>query len=195
MEQYSKSEQTRARIITDARKLIIANGFHKTSISDIIAASGVKKGNLYYYFASKEELGLTILDETRSAFFRLLDQAMQADTPMARIEGFFEVILREQKMSGFVGGCLFGNTALEMSDSHPGFAEIINDVFSKWTGQVEQNLKEAQANGDLDPAFSPHLLARLIVAAIEGGIMLARASKKESDLEDCLAALREILQR
>ncbi len=195
MSHLSKGEKTREKIISDARTLIIANGFHKTSISDIIAASGVKKGNLYYYFSSKEELGLTILNETRDAFFRLVDMAMQAEMPLDRIESLFNAILQEQKKSGFVGGCLFGNTALEMSDSHPDFAEVINDVFSQWAIQIEKTLDEAQTSGELDSAFSPPLLARLIVAAIEGGIMLARSSKKETDLEDCLAALLEILNR
>jgi hypothetical protein len=54
-------------------------------------------------------------------------------------------------------------------------------------------LTEAQQTEELGSEISPRLLAKQIVASIEGGIMMARLSKNEDDLKDCLDSLRALL--
>jgi len=52
----------RVRILDAAARLFHRRGFQPTSLDEIVAASGVCRSNLYYHFASKEELGLAVLD-------------------------------------------------------------------------------------------------------------------------------------
>ncbi len=193
MQNTKKGEQTRDRILKCTRQILITRGFYNTSIQDIIRATGVKKGNLYYHFASKEELGIAVLQDAKDEFFQLLEAAFSGSTPLERVNNFLEAILNEQRKRNFVGGCLFGNTALEMSDTNSEFARIINKIFIRWSNILEEHLREAVERGELITDFAPHQLAKLIIAAIEGGIMMSRVSKDEKDLVDCMESLKRLL--
>jgi TetR/AcrR family transcriptional repressor of nem operon len=51
-----------------------------------------------------------------------LSKALGGDNPGENIENFFRCALDKHLATGFVGGCIFGNAALEMSDSITEFA-------------------------------------------------------------------------
>ncbi len=194
MTQMTKGEKTRARVIREARELIIAQGFKNTTINEIIAATGVKKGALYFHFANKDELGFSILEDAKEEFIRFLRDSLQGDTPLDRIDNSFKAILAQQKNANFVGGCLFGNTALEMSDSDTRFAGLIRSVFQEWIDMISELLQEAADDGQIGENVDPELFAKTSVACVEGGIMLARLNKNPSDLEDCITMLRRLAQ-
>ncbi len=195
MAQMKKGEKTRDHILKTTRAILVAHGFHSTSISDIIKATGVKKGNLYYHFASKEDIGLAVLEDAKEEFFVFLGQSFQGDSPCAKVYNSCQAIFAEQKKNNFVGGCLFGNAALEMSDSNPRFSLVLQDVFSRWVDEVDHHLSMAGEACFLHVNLAPRLLAKAIVAVIEGGIMMSRVSKDSADLEDCLAVIGAILGR
>ena len=165
----TKGEVTRARVIETARWLVNKKGFSNTSINDIIRATGVKKGNLYFHFSSKEELGQAILEDAATEFFQFLSNSLQGDRPLDKLSAFFDSVLEKHRRKNFVGGCIFGNTALEMSDSNPGFSALIRGVFRQWVDVITNLLIEARQCGELDAGISPTLLAKQIVASIEGG--------------------------
>ena len=104
MKTRTKGEITRARVITETIDLILKKGFTNTSLNDITRHTGVKKGNLYFHFPSKEALGVAILEEmtTRSATY--LKDGLQGKSPMEKIANYLDsVFSRHQKMN-FVGG-------------------------------------------------------------------------------------------
>jgi TetR/AcrR family transcriptional repressor of nem operon len=189
----TKGEMTRARVIEQAGTLINRKGFSNTSTNDIVEATGVKKGNLYFHFPSKENLGLSILEKAQEDFFLFLEDSLQGESPLEKIFNFFDAALEMHRRKKFVGGCIFGNTALEMGDANIRFSKKIHGVFRKWTAILTDLLVEATEMGELKTDISPEILAKHIVATIEGGIMLSKVSKKEDDLRDCLQSLRILL--
>ena len=191
----NKGEKTRDHILKTTRKILVTQGFHNTSISAVIEATGVKKGNLYYHFASKEDLGLAVLEDAKNEFFAFLDKALVGHDPIEQIINSCEAIFAEHKKNNFVGGCLFGNTALEMADCNQTFAQVIQEVFSHWIRLLEAHLAEALKTGLLPPASQPRLLAKTVVATLEGAIMISRVSKEKNDLTDFLAAIIGLLDR
>lgn len=80
-----------------------------------------------------------------------------------------------------------------MTDSNSKFAAIIQDVFTHWTGLLEEHLLEAVDSHIYSSPIPPSILATTIVATLEGGIMMSRVSKGRSGLEECIIALRTIL--
>ena len=193
MKTPTKGELTRARVIREARILITARGFKNTTINEIIQATGVKKGAMYFHFSSKDELGLAVLTDARDEFFAFLDQAVAGDSPMERLNAMMAALLRQQENTHFVGGCLFGNTALEMSDSHEEFARIIQAVFVHWIDLLTEIILRGQEDGTITSALPARSLAKTVVAVVEGGIMMARASKKTSDFTDCTRTVNALL--
>jgi len=189
-----KGEKTREHILKSSRKLLVTQGFNNTAISEIISATGVKKGNLYYHFASKEDLGLAVLKDAKQEFFLFLNKSLSGADPVVKIVNACQAIFNEQKKNNFVGGCLFGNTALEMTDSNPRFASIIQEVFDQWTETFETLMLKAQESGNLSSKIPPKLLAKTVVATVEGAIMMSRVSKRKQDLRDFLTAIKTILE-
>ncbi|WP_457573463.1 TetR/AcrR family transcriptional regulator [Desulfolithobacter sp.] len=193
MNEKRKGEVTREHILRQSRRLFTLRGFQNTSINAIMEATGVKKGNLYYHFPSKEALGLAVLLDARDEFFQILEESLQGEDPLSRVVNSCRVIMELMQEANFVGGCLFGNTALEMTDTNSRFAGIIREVFSFWSDLLEKNLRQAVENGLLASPIPAPSLATAVVAIMEGGIMISRVYKNRDGLEDCLLAVRVLL--
>ena len=58
-----KKQETRRRIVECARKLFNDKGFEQTTTRDIAQAAGIAAGTMFNYFATKEALAVTIVDE------------------------------------------------------------------------------------------------------------------------------------
>src|SRR6266478_5640437 len=104
----AKGAATRDQILDAASRLIHLQGYHCTSLDDVLRESGVGKGNFYYHFRSKEDLGYAIIERLVTAFLaRTLEPAFadsEADV-MGQIEGFLDLVLDNQRQRNCVGGC------------------------------------------------------------------------------------------
>src|SRR3989304_6330584 len=87
---------TREAILAAAQRLIHVHGYNHTVLDDVLRESGVGKGNFYYHFKSKEELGHAILDQLVTSFIeRTLEPcfADPAGRPLAQIPRFLHRVL------------------------------------------------------------------------------------------------------
>ncbi|NJD90031.1 MAG: TetR/AcrR family transcriptional regulator [Geobacter sp.] len=189
----TKGEITREKILEAARELFNSRGFSATTINDLVAATGMKKGSLYFHFSGKDEIAREVLQDAAAEFVAFLDKTLAGDDPGAAIDNFFRCALDKHLASGFVGGCIFGNTALEMSDSNREFAGVIANVFDAWISRLAATVQTAQERGQIKAGIDSEAVARLIVATIEGGIMMSRLKKDERPMRVCLDALRTAL--
>lgn len=189
-----KETSTRERILDAAEALIQVRGFGATSTGDILKTAGVTKGTLYHHFASKDELGLELLRRDRQRFMALLDDSLADTAPEVALENFFAAALRKHNDTGFVGGCLWGNTALEMGDANPAYRALVREVFDEWVGKIAAVLESGQAAGCFRADRKADELARVVVGAIEGGIMFSRLSKTDHPFRTCLDSLRVLLK-
>jgi len=188
-----KGKKTRNHILKESRRLFTVNGFQRTSISKIIAETGVKKGNLYYYFSSKEELGIAVLLDAAEEFADILDQSLTGSDPIRKIIHSCQAIMELMQKTHFTGGCLFGNTALEMSGTNPRFGKILQNVFGHWVEKLQVELQRAKESGLLNSKLTVEVLAVSIVAILEGGIMLSRVYENQKALEQCILTIKNLL--
>ncbi len=124
-----------------------------------------------------------------------LDATLVGPTAGARLDNFFRHALEVHRGKGFVGGCLFGNTALEASDRSPRYASRVAEVFKRWIVKIQVVVAQAQFAGQIRDDLPAEALAQTVVSAIEGGIMLSRLRKEEEPLRRCLDSLRILLER
>lgn len=69
------SDNTRARIQTEAARLFVASGYHGVSMREVAEAVGVTKPALYHHFADKESLFLAMLDGALHTLSRIVEHA------------------------------------------------------------------------------------------------------------------------
>ena len=189
----SKGDLTKEKILKVATRLVHKNGIGDTSINDLISATGLKKGSLYFHFQSKDALILAIMEKTRAGFVKFLDSALSGETPGESLDNFLERVLEKHRSAGFVGGCIFGNTALEVSDKDKRFSSFVKDVFAEWIEKIREVVVAAQISGQVRNDIPTSALACHIVSSIEGGIMLARLRKNEEPLKDCLNSIKTMI--
>jgi len=192
----AKGAATRDQILDAAGRLIHLRGYHCTSLDDVLRDSGVGKGNFYYHFKSKEDLGYAIIDRlVRSFVERTLEPAFadpEAD-PVVQIHGLLDRVLDGQRQRNCIGGCPMGNLASELSDVHEGFRERLAEVFVAWRVTIARALRRGQAAGRLSAGCNPEGVAHFLVAAIEGAILMTKVTKDIVVMERCVDELKQHL--
>src|SRR5512134_3956719 len=154
---------TREAILAAAMRLMAVQGYRNTPLDDVLRESGVGKGNFYYHFRSKEELGYAILDQLVAAFLERTLQPCFAGAgggdPLGQIRCFLDRIREIQRERNAVGGCPLGNLVAELSDLHEGFRARLNGVFSAWRERLTLALRDAQQAGHLTADCRPEAVA------------------------------------
>lgn len=189
----SRGELTKKRILSEATRLFHQKGFGATSINDILSATGLKKGSLYFHFASKEEIGVAVLERASDEAIRFIDSNLVGASPGECLCHYLEAVFHRHETLKFVGGCIFGNTALETGDSDESYGRIVGTLFSTWISKLEEVLAAAQKTGEVRDDLPANMLAHHVISAIEGGIMLARLQKDGRPLRICLDSLGGLL--
>ena len=176
----------RGKLLETALERFQAQGFNGCGVQDITDAAGVPKGSFYNHFKSKEALAVEVLDRYgQGNRFDLLNDETRA--PLDRLRTHFEFMAERLEGWAFTRGCLLGNFASETADTSPAMRDAMAGAFDRWSATVTQVLRQAQAQGDIDPRQDPDRLARFLIQAWEGAITGAKVRKTRGPLDDFFA--------
>lgn len=174
----------RLAILDAAGRLISQQGFSHTSVDDVIREAGLSgKSHFYHYFASKEALGYEVLDRQFGRFaergLAILREPMIE--PLDRLALFIDTLVALQREREARNGSPFGNLAGELADSHEGFRQRLDVVFERWAQQLQSLLWELRER--LREGVDMARLARFIIAALEGGMLMTRVKRDVTVME------------
>lgn len=177
---------TRDEIIRVGAEILGEKGFNAAGIDAVLKSAGVPKGSFYYYFPSKEEFGLAVLDRfARDA--RAHVEGFLADTtlrPLARIEKFFRSEGERLECEGCRKGCMLGNLSQEMAGQHDRFRERLDQIWTGWQRIVAGCLAEAVDAGELSPDTNVNLVAEFLIMGLEGAIIRAKVMRSGQPIQD-----------
>lgn len=191
----------RDKLIDTAAQLFHSHGFEGTSIDLLMKTSGVSKSNFYYYFESKEALGLLTIEKAASEFKEtiLSKTVLNQDlNPLERLDGFYEEIISYQHSlfeRSCNAGCFFGNLALEQSAANEKFRSALSDFFQEIEGSFEQCLRDGVEQGFFKEEIDPKETATLLVSQIEGAILLLKVYSSVNTFETAYGAMRKLIVR
>jgi AcrR family transcriptional regulator len=186
---------TKVRLIAAARRLFLSRGYEATGVAEILRAAGVNSGSLYYFFKTKEELLLAVLDwYTANLYPEVIDPVVaRVVDPIERIFGVLKGYRQLLTSTGCTIGCPIGNLALEMSEKSEAVRQKIALNFENWRKAIRSFLIDA---GDRLPReVDRDTLATFILTVMEGGVMQARAQRSLAPFEASVAILREYFDR
>ena len=129
-------KSTKERIIEAAQRLMWANNYGSTSVDKICEEADVRKGSFYYYFGSKEELALEVLeDQWQFAKKQLLDPSFSNNKQTKKQFNLFFQKLSDQyelsqRIKGTMYGCPFGNFGGEMASGDAAIRDKLDDIFN-----------------------------------------------------------------
>ncbi len=185
-----KGASTKQRIIEAAAKLMYLKGVNGTSVDDVLGASGTGKSQFYHYFSSKEALVKELIDYHVSHLPTASEESLRKLDTLSGIDGWLDQILADFRTGALEAGCPIGNLASEMSAQNEVLRHELQSTFAHWESCLIQGFKHLKAQGVLQPSVIPESMAMFCVAAIEGGLLLAKTSKSPSSLEATLTQLK-----
>jgi TetR/AcrR family transcriptional regulator, transcriptional repressor for nem operon len=175
---------TRRNILEAGVRSVLRKGYDQAGLAEILQDADVPKGSFYYYFASKEDFGLQLiehwLENYSEAETSLRDETL---APMVRVRRFFEARCRLLKRLRREHGRVVGILLLEMATHNETFRCRVEKVLADWQEQLTACLVAAQRAGELDPKRDARILADFCLISWEGAVQRARTIQNTTPLD------------
>jgi len=187
--------QRRQEIIESAALLMQSKGYESTKLSDILEMGQIGKGQFYYYFSSKRELGLAVIDYFFSSFNQeLLENILSSPkSPEIRFNEMLEWVVEHHQSKQAKCGCVFGNFTLEMSEHDEGFRNKVSEVFEAWKGKLKPVLEGMISSSTTMDPRELDKLAQGIVAMLEGGILIMKSKQDIQVLKNITELVKNLV--
>jgi TetR/AcrR family transcriptional regulator, transcriptional repressor for nem operon len=167
-------EGTARRILDTAEGLLQVRGYNGFSYADVSAQVGITKAALHYHFAGKADLGVALITRYASRFAEALAAIDSSDaTPAGRLAGYaslYAQVLRQERM------CLCGMLAAEYQTLPEPMREAVTGFFEANENWLEKVLEDGRQDGSLRLPGASREAARMVIACLEGAMLVARPS-------------------
>jgi TetR/AcrR family transcriptional repressor of nem operon len=177
-------QDTRARLIAEGAKLIHEKGFNHTGVQEILQASGVPKGSFYFYFQTKEEFGLAVVDYFSQYMGSKMEMHLSDSSlpHIKRLKNFFDEMMEYFRHEGCCRGCPIGNLAQELSDLSDTFREKLKDALAMMEARIVASLQASLEANEVATALDPHEAAYFILNSWEGALTRMKTEKSVEPL-------------
>ncbi len=180
----AKGRATRARILAAAADLVLRRGVAATQIDDIRRAAGVSGSQMTHYFHDKRTLIDDVIERQTDAVLAIQNSL---DTFEAWRRWADQVVAR-QTARRFRGGCELGSLAGQLVESSPETRAHLADGYDRWLDRFRHDLRAMRDQGLLRTDADPDALANTMLAAMQGGVLLAQTLRRPDPLRDSLDA-------
>ena len=183
-----KGAVTRARIVGVAAELIYQKGVARTTVEEVRDGAHVSSSQLYHYFEDKPALVRAVIERQADTMI-----GTQERFDLSSLDGLREwrdFVVDRARNTGGRGGCPIGSLGSELAETEPEARAVVAASFKRWEASIMAGLLRMHALGRLGPEADPRQLALALLAALEGGLLLAKIQR---DAEPLAAALDAML--
>jgi TetR/AcrR family transcriptional repressor of nem operon len=181
MKQMTKGQKTRDRIVAQAANLFNQRGFEGSSMSDLMAATGLEKGGIYRHFSSKEELAAEAFDYAwKSAFETRIHDLEQVPNSIERLKRFIANFIDSRP--AVPGGCPVLNTAVEADDGNPLLRDRVRAAWREWRDYLAEIVAAGLKRKEIRAEVDAKEVATLIISSLEGALMISRLERNKAAL-------------
>lgn len=173
--------RTRAAIIDAAAQMMYQKGVAATSLDDILAASSTGKSQLYHYFKDRSELVKAVVERQTELVLAAQPTLTQIDS-MDGVEQWAQAILANHDVPGGPFGCPLGSMAAELKND-PAYQPALAAAFGQWQSLLADGLIRMQG------------LAAAVLATLQGGMLMGRATMDITVLRDSLEMALDSIRR
>ena len=172
-----KDTSSRAKMILATLDLLRGSGLAGAGINPIVEASGAPKGSVYHFFpAGKHQLVTAALKEAERVVGEGFRSIFGQSAPLSqKVRTLFSVTATRIDARAFTRGCPVAAVTLDIDDESTELRAVCRDVFATWCEIIAAGLDEV-------PVAQRRDTAQLILAALEGALILARARATKDPL-------------
>jgi TetR/AcrR family transcriptional regulator, transcriptional repressor for nem operon len=191
----SKGEQTREMILERAAPVFNQMGYGGTALSDIMAATGLEKGGIYNHFQNKEQLAIESFDWAIRQVGRAMLNVIRGRQPgleqLAALVSYFSSYYLSPPVPG---GCPIMNTSVDSDDGNPVLREHARQGMNQLRRLVQSLIVKGIEQGSIRPDISAENLADLLVASLEGGLMLSKLYNDPAHINRMVSHLLDYIE-
>lgn len=180
-----RGRRMRAAIIDSAATLMHKQGVTATSLDDVLAAAGCGKSQMYYYFGDKADLVRAVIDRQIELILTAQKDTLDHVDSWDGLDAWAEHILNVHSRRGGPFACPLGTMAAELKNSKA-FRPALDAAFRRWEAPLAKGLQTMKDRGELTDDADPARLAAMLIASLQGGMLLARVRKDVTILRDSL---------
>ena len=182
--------ETLVRIGTE---FLSEKGFGLTGIDEVLRAANVPKGSFYYYFDSKVDFGLAVIDNYAGIWERKLKRLLENPTVPAlqRIDDYIAEGISGLERYAFQRGCLIGTMGQEITTLNDAIRDRLLGVFAHWTTAIAACIAKGQERGEIDASLDVDKVSRFFWLAWEGAVLQAKLQRSTQPIQD----FRDVLFR
>lgn len=190
-----RGRATRQRIIEATGEQILASGIGGTTLDTVRAATLTSKSQLFHYFpGGKSELVREVAAWEGS-------QLLAAQEPHLHDLGTWEswTAWREALVDYYLGlgrwACPIGSMATQAAMTDPDLERVIAESMDSWRDALASGVVKMQAAGHVHPSADPVRIAIVILAAIQGGLVMSQPLRAAWPLEAALDSALDPLHK
>jgi TetR/AcrR family transcriptional repressor of lmrAB and yxaGH operons len=181
---------SKQRMLAATASLLQRQGYHATGLNQIVREAKAPKGSLYFHFPEgKEELAQLALEQSGAA---TRDEVMAVlarhPHPADAVEAITLHLAQQLAASNYEEGCPVATVVLEAASSSARLQGVCARHYGAWTDAAAAYLRHHGVE-----AKEAESLATLLLASIEGGLLLARARQDTTPLRHIAAQLKAIV--
>lgn len=180
----------REDVLGKATDVFWQRGYGATSITDLVAATGLKPGSIYAAFGSKKGLFLEVLEEYHCGFMADLEASIEvAPSPLKAIEALLENVANDTLGNSGSRGCLAVNALLEMAEHDDEIAGRLRAQNERLRERLARLLRSARADGQLHQDKDPEQLSIFLLNNLWGMRVLCKGAPTRMCLESIVSGV------
>lgn len=188
------SDETIGVILKQAGRLFNSHGYKATSIGHITKATGYTKGAVYRHFKSKERLEAETLAYLTSLLYKNLGDRIKreknAGDKLRAILSYHESYISKPPIQG---GCPLLNAAIEADDSNPQLRKKAHSILNTLKESIIHILDRGIEFKQIKKSVDKNYFATLMIASLEGAIMMSKLSKTDHDISIVITHLEKMI--
>jgi TetR/AcrR family transcriptional regulator, transcriptional repressor for nem operon len=182
----ARGAATRDRIVAAAADLMYVNGVNATTLDDIRTATGTSKSQLYRHFPDKDALVHAVIALRGERVLERETRRLGGLSSFAGLTRWRDALIAGSSRQSGSYGCALGSMASELADQDEQARTSLAELFTAWEGLLAAGLRRMQAAGTLNPDADPDRLAVGLMAALQGGYLLASTAHDVRPMEIAL---------
>jgi TetR/AcrR family transcriptional regulator, transcriptional repressor for nem operon len=185
--------RTKEQILICAQKLTRQRGYNGFSYADIASEIGIRKASLHHHFATKNDLGIALIEEYTSAinneFHRILSLSLPANEKLSEYFKLFNHSISTDCM------CLGGMLASEARTLDKSLLSKVNQFFTLSIDRLSEILMQGKSEGTFNFVCSAKDKAQFILATLQGALLIAHTTKNANTFVTTVEILMQDLTR
>lgn len=178
------------RALEAAMEVFWTHGYRNTSVDDLLSAMKINRWSMYQTFGDKPQLFTKALALYRERWSAFIQSRLSAEaSPRAALLRLMRDLGRQVIADKLTRGCLMANSAFEIKHLPEPAARMVRDGARRLEDLLTRTIERAQEAGEIDRRKDARVLARFLIAAMNG----VRGAAKLEPQRERLAELVELM--